>query len=149
MLPGHSSVTSWEGFSNMADQPRSQVLVTDKIRRSIRTVLTKESVPNDLRGQLRKYASSRRSSDNKGQRMIPFELVQVVFDYLKTRQGNSNLSWELQWAWGIFQRLREFPFCCCAWLKEVVMSPTTNAQNRVWLMSNEAITVLVQKYQRR
>ena len=74
----------------MADTLRSELLLTDRIRKCIRTVLTKESLPNEIREQLRQYASNRANRDAKKTRTIPYEVVQKLHQYLvqsKSGQG--------------------------------------------------------------
>ena len=71
----------------MADYPKSEVVLTEKIRRWIRTVLTTSSLPNETRDELRKYTANRRNSDEQRRRTIPFELVKTVHKYLQSEQG--------------------------------------------------------------
>ena len=71
----------------MAEYPKSEVLLTDKIRRWIRTVLTTSNLPDDIRIDLRKYTNNRRASDDKKCKTIPFDLVKSVHRYLQDDQG--------------------------------------------------------------
>jgi len=56
----------------------AEVLLTENIRRWIRTVLLTEDLPNERREELRKYTSHRRLPDEKKPRTIPYELVKSV-----------------------------------------------------------------------
>ncbi len=67
---------------------KSEIILTDKLRRWIRTVLTHTDVPNDLREELRKYTGSRRNAEEKKDRTIPFEVVKSVHEHVKEGQGN-------------------------------------------------------------
>ena len=71
----------------MADGAKSHVLLTEKIKRWIRTVLLTESLPNETREELIKYTKSRRNAEDKKARTIPFELVKTVHKYLESEQG--------------------------------------------------------------
>ena len=66
---------------------KSHVILTEKIKRWIRTILLTADLPNDTREELRKYTSGRRSADEKKRRTIPFELVKTVHKYLQAEQG--------------------------------------------------------------
>lgn len=70
----------------MAEVPKSHVLLTEKIKRWIRTILLTADLPSDLREELVKYTSGRRSADDKKRRSIPFELVRTVHKYIKPDQ---------------------------------------------------------------
>ena len=80
-------MTSFGVFSNMAETEGSHVILTDKIRRWIRTLLTTEDLPNETREELRKYASVRRNSGDNKPRTIPFALVKTLHSYLTQEQG--------------------------------------------------------------
>lgn len=56
----------------------AEVLLTENIRRWIRTVLLTADLPNETREELRKYTSHRRLPDEKKPRTIPYELVKSV-----------------------------------------------------------------------
>ena len=62
------------------------VTVNDKIRHWIRTVLTHDSLPEDIREDLRKYGGSRRNKDEKT-RTIPYSLLKKVFLHMKNENG--------------------------------------------------------------
>jgi len=75
--------------------PSVEVLLTENIRRFIRTVLLTSNLPNDTRDELRKYgggtrrtgASSSSSDDSRRPRTIPFQLLHSVHD-MQLVQGN-------------------------------------------------------------
>jgi len=68
--------------------PSVEVLLTENIRRFIRTVLLTSNLPNDTRDDLRKYgggtrrsnASANSSDDGRRPRTIPFQLLRTVHD---------------------------------------------------------------------
>lgn len=62
------------------------VTVNDKIRHWIRTVLTHDSLPEDVREDLRKYGGSRRNKDDST-KTIPFSLLKKVFVLMKDENG--------------------------------------------------------------
>jgi hypothetical protein len=75
----------------MAEVPKSHVLLTEKIKKWIRTILLTADLPNDVREELVKYTSGRRSADDKKRRSIPFDLVKTVHKYLNAdQQGKCN-----------------------------------------------------------
>ena len=55
-----------------------EILLTENIRRWIRTVLLTSDLPTDTRNELIKYTSNRRTAGEKALRTIPFELVRIV-----------------------------------------------------------------------
>jgi len=83
----------WGLFSNVnktvstMDAP-VEVMLTENIRHFIRTVLLTSDLPNDTRGELRKYgggtrrtiASATNSEDSRRPRTIPFQLLRSVHD---------------------------------------------------------------------
>ena len=76
----------------MADSLESHVVLTEEIKRWIRTLLLTESLPNDTREELIKYTKSRRNTEDKKARTIPFRLLQVVHKHLESEQGDDCLS---------------------------------------------------------
>ena len=71
----------------MDEHPQSQVILTEKIKRWIRTILTTANLPPETREELIKYTGNRRSSDDRKTRLIPFELVKTVHKYLQAESG--------------------------------------------------------------
>ncbi|ELT98781.1 hypothetical protein CAPTEDRAFT_191829 [Capitella teleta] len=70
----------------MAEVPKSHVLLTEKIKRWIRTILLTANLPHDVREELVKYTSGRRSTDDRKRRSIPFDLVKTVHKHLSEEQ---------------------------------------------------------------
>jgi len=77
----------------MDNNPSVEVLLTENIRRFIRTVLLTSNLPNDTRDELRKYGGGTRrtsastSDDGRRPRTIPFQLLRSVHD-MQLVQGN-------------------------------------------------------------
>ena len=75
----------------MGDDGRVRVYLTDKIRRCIRTVLTKENLTDDLRKELLLYSSSRRSAAATHERRptIPYELVKRAHEIMNKHSAGT------------------------------------------------------------
>ena len=71
----------------MENSPVAEVLLTEKIKRWIRTALTTTDLPNDTRERLRHFTSNRRHVDDKKPKTIPFQLVKEVHRCIQSEKG--------------------------------------------------------------